>query len=279
MSASYRSSIIQYFAQKAEKYDDVESQYYWRLSDAILWHIIETEVLPGLADRLNFLDAGCGTGRWGLRILRALPNARGTFADISPDMLAVCARKVAVEAPERASVVNVDLLSPKDLAHAPFNLSICFHNVLGFIHDLSQLISSLYEVTAKDGVVALMVPNISHAVYFSLRRGDVRTALNLFESNVGRFTDTMPSMRFFPIEEIISVAEREGFEILKHVGFPQFVYPDVEDTAIRGSSETAMKLLGNEQDFSRVLNLEIRGLSRYTASRGNNILLILRKIA
>jgi ubiquinone/menaquinone biosynthesis C-methylase UbiE len=55
-------STKSYFAEKAEKYDEVEDQVYWKLSDELLWFQMQ-KYLNSYRENFTFLDAGGGTGR------------------------------------------------------------------------------------------------------------------------------------------------------------------------------------------------------------------------
>src|ERR1700730_8630484 len=84
-----RADVLSYFAEKAIHYDAVDQQPYWRLSDELLWWLLETQIFKALGPAPRILDAGGGTGRWAIRVLQAIPGAHLTLADLSPDMMAV----------------------------------------------------------------------------------------------------------------------------------------------------------------------------------------------
>jgi len=81
-----------YFKHKAKQYDDVDKQYYWKLSDDLLWWNLQ-KFLKKLPKNFRFLDAGGGTGRWSERILHSYPHATGVICDISSSMLDVAERQ------------------------------------------------------------------------------------------------------------------------------------------------------------------------------------------
>src|SRR5258708_2597009 len=88
-------AVIDYFRTRADGYDLVEAQAYWRLSDLLLRELLD-ELLPGsLPAAFEFLDAGGGTGRWSEWLLMRHGQARGVLYDLSPDMIRVASARAS----------------------------------------------------------------------------------------------------------------------------------------------------------------------------------------
>ena len=101
-----------FFDRRAAVYDPVADRPYWAFSDRVLLALLRRTLLSGLGEGegLRILDAGGGTGRWALRLLRELPRATALLADVSPGMLEVARRKAARSgARDRLSLLELDL--------------------------------------------------------------------------------------------------------------------------------------------------------------------------
>src|SRR4051812_44992344 len=97
--SAHNDQTVRYFAEKAEKYDDVDSQAYWAFSDSFYKEVLKRELKAFFDTRKNvrLLDAGAGTGRWTLfldEMFGATSDISGVLLDVSSDMLAVADRKI-----------------------------------------------------------------------------------------------------------------------------------------------------------------------------------------
>ena len=88
----HQRKVIKYFSEKANSYDMIENQYYWRFADKLLW-IKFKRILKKLPKDFSFVDAGGGTGRWTLKVLKNFPLSTGIIYDFSPEMSKVARKK------------------------------------------------------------------------------------------------------------------------------------------------------------------------------------------
>jgi ubiquinone/menaquinone biosynthesis C-methylase UbiE len=155
-TTDYQASVLSYFEAKAEEYDLVEEQAYWRLSDALLWSTFDELVLRRLPQRFSFLDAGGGTGRWSERVLKNYPESRGLLYDLSKDMAAKAQEKRERNGFEHRFHIQNGMLEEVEaqLAGAEFDLIFNFHNVLGFVKDVDEVLRQL--AGAEANVFALL---------------------------------------------------------------------------------------------------------------------------
>lgn len=273
-----RESVLDYFAEKADRYDDVDDQVYWRLSDELLWSTLTEDIIPRLeTDEPTLLDAGGGTGRWSIRTLEAYPEMDGVLFDLSEEMIDEARTKIADDPLERRlGIRQGDLLEIDDQVEESFDLVYCFHNVLGFVSDPEQVVEKLASCLVPGGFLVCFVPNKYHGVYFNIKTGRVDIAYQIAEEEVGTFTDDMPDMHFFTPSGLEATASASGLEPVMTRGFPVSVYPGYEETQISGNTETLRDLLSTE--FERVFDIE-RHLSKSpdAAARGNNVMLVAQK--
>ncbi|WP_170156108.1 class I SAM-dependent methyltransferase [Umezawaea tangerina] len=267
------TEIISYFHKKADRYDEVDQQVYWRLSDELLWDTLTTTCLDRLPPDFTFLDAGGGTGRWTQRVLDAYPRSRGVLVDLSPDMLAVAETKRTGDRADRLDLVQGDLGDlPAQVRDRRFDVIWNFHNVIGFVPDPGAVIASLADLLTDTGTLVTLAPNRYHAVYFNLAIGRLEAAREAATTGVSTFTDDMPPLRLFSPDEITELYAAAGCRVDLLTGFPSAVYPSRQETQLDGSSPAVVDLLGDPAIFADVLAIEKQlALEPDLAARGNNI--------
>lgn len=279
-TAGYQASVLDYFASKASRYDRVDEQHYWRLSDALLWRALERFTLPSVPSDARILDAGGGTGRWSDRLLRELPEARGTIVDISTEMTDQAQKKAAANGyRERFEVKLGDLAHLSDVVPpSSFDFAICFHNVLGFVADPDAVFREIAGSLKPGGMFAFFVPNESHAAYFNLTLGNIVEAVSIVRDHRGRFTSDMPPMHLFSASTVVERLAAAGLEAEIVTGTPVYIYPGYAESQIEGNSTGLRDVLADPAGFKSVFELEEAQLGRADlAARGNNLLLIGRR--
>lgn len=269
--------VLKYFAGKANGYDLVENQNYWRLSDALLWSTLKEEVLSVLDYDFNFLDAGGGTGRWSFKILDECKHGSGVLYDISNEMLEQAKKKIKTY-DDRLRVVSGDL-HYLDLEDDSFDLSFNFHNVLGFVDDPLKVLKEIERVTKKNGLVVSFVPNLYHNIFFNVANGKIEDAKHALETSKGRFIEDMPYIHLFTPEKIKELYNEVGLECSFIAGFPVTIYPGTEETKIEGETQYISDMLSKQENFNSIFYIEKSLLIRpETSSRGNNIFIVGRVV-
>jgi SAM-dependent methyltransferase len=274
-----QQEVLSYFRGKAARYDLVDNQLYWQLSDTLLWRALQDTALDKAPDGFRFLDAGGGTGRWTQRILDAYPDSSGVLYDLSADMAAEAERKLSAEIESgRLRTTIADLTTASEIeGSAVFDLVICLHNVVGFVSDPLTVIAELAETLAPGGRLAIFAPNKYHVAYFNLSRGEVEMARQAMAGR-GRFTNDMPEMALFTTDVLAELCELAQLKVEVRTGFPVLLYPGYEETRIVGTSSIPANVLADPVAFDQVLALEQQALAESSVSaRGNNLYLVARK--
>lgn len=264
------AEVIDYFKAKADQYDCVDQQIYWVLSDTLLWVYFKKNILDKLPPDFKFLDAGGGTGRWTLKILEAFPQAQGVIYDLSQAMTNQAILKVGANR-SRLKVINANLNDVKNLLpEAQFDLIFNFHNVLGFVDSPEQVLKDLSTLLLKNGYLVSLLPNRYHSLYFNLAVNAISEANHTNASSHGRFTANMPYMNLFTPQEGQKLYEACELETVHLTGFPNFIYPGMQETQLHGSTVTLENKL--QENFDTILAIEMAHLDREDiAARGNNI--------
>lgn len=268
----YRN-VKKYFEVKADDYDLVEEQIYWRLSDSLLWEAMQKYVFPKVPSNFTVLDAGGGTGRWAEKILQMYDCANVVIYDISQEMLEVARRKLE-KYENRVTIINGNLENIS-LPNNTFDLTINFHNVLGFVDNVPLCIKEICRVTKTNGLVVSFVPNLYHLIYFNISICNIEEAYNASLVKRGRFTSDMPEMNLFTPESISRLYKENEINTVMISGFPSVIYPNIEETTIRDSSQKLVNILEINERFNKIFQIEKNLMGKSDiAARGNNIFIV-----
>ncbi|OIK06810.1 class I SAM-dependent methyltransferase [Bacillus sp. MUM 13] len=271
-----KENTLEYFKVKADKYDLVEDQKYWQLSDRILWDCL-TNVLDKFPENFTFLDAGGGTGRWSLKVLEAYPKSKGYTFDLSDDMLGQAKQKrTRNELDNRWEIYQGDLHNISSIPDEVVDVSFNFHNVLGFVENPTLVIAEIQKKVKKNGYLISFVPSQYHSIFFNISIGKIDEAQKA-ASGKGRFTSEMPYIHMFTPENLTDLYQENGLVKESMVGFPIFIYPGYQETQLEGETKVLKDILSIEQNLEDIYTLEKQFLSEATISRGNNLFIVGKK--
>lgn len=271
--------VLDYFKAKSKSYDLADTQCYWRLSDMILLDLFKKKVLDKLQEKygkVHFFDAGGGTGRWSIQILKHYKNALGTIVDFSESMLAEAEKKLALmQLDKKVEIHNADLDTLPTETFNGFNLAFSFHNVIGFVKDPQGLINKMTNAVIPGGYVVVLAPNLYHSVFFNINAGQIDFAEDAIKTKKGKFTKGMPSIHMFTPRKLQDHFESAGLEKIFISGFPSAIYPQMQETQLKGSTKSLTDLLQGEAHFNRILEIEKTLLDfPDIAARGNQLIII-----
>ncbi|MBU2099647.1 MAG: methyltransferase domain-containing protein [Patescibacteria group bacterium] len=285
MPDSHCKDVIKYFSKKATKYDLVDRQLYWRLSDELLKKIVQEKIIKlfSLQKELNILDAGAGTGRWSLILYDFLKekNIKLHFdlLDITQEMLNEAnekIKKLGITNIMKTYLKNIEDLS--DYGDNFYDIAISFYNVLSFVGKPEVALSEVFKKLKMGGVYASIVANKYHSYFFSILTNRITELDKIKNQSRIRFTDEMPYIHCFMPQGIKKLYEQAGFKEVTIIGFPNFIYPNIEDTKIEGQNKQSKNILKNEEVFDKILEIEFQEcFNEDIAGRGNTLLVIGKK--
>jgi len=285
MLNSHYKSVQGYFANKAEKYDLVDQQLYWRLSDALLKKIVEEKIAkPFLSQRqLNILDAGAGTGRWSLVLHDIFKQKKIELhldlLDITKEMLDEADKKIkklGIGKIAKTQVQNIEDLS--SYVDNFYDIAISFYNVLSFTEKPEIALREVFKKMKTGGIYANVVANKYHSYFFSILTNRIKELDEINNSSKIRFNDDMPYIHCFTPDGIKSLYEQAGFRDIEVIGFPNFVYPNIEDTRVEGQNEKNKNILENKETFNKIIEMEFgECFNKDISGRGNALLVIGKK--
>lgn len=272
--ARRRAEVRAFFDRRARVYDPVADRPYWAYSDRVLLELLRRTVLRGLGqgEGLRILDAGGGTGRWTVRLLRDLPKATALLADVSPGMLAVARRKASrAGVSSRLDLLEHDLHAPLPRRRGPFGLVLCFHNVAGLVADPAALVRRLARATAPGGHLALVLPSLWQAAAKCLRDGRPGELRRLAARSSVRYAPGVPEVLVFTPSVARACLGKAGCVDVAVRGFPVTMQPE-------GPGEGLPAHLSDSRRLGRLLSREVAFcLREEAAARGTSLLAIGRR--
>jgi ubiquinone/menaquinone biosynthesis C-methylase UbiE len=283
--SNYYKDVTEYFNGKADEYDDVDEQLYWVLSDRFYKEVLKRELKDFVSSQneLRILDAGAGTGRWTLFFHELFNNENrkvsGTLIDISADMLAVAKKKISEKKLDDVynSVIG-NIEDMKEVADDHYDLSLSFYNVLSFVENPTNAVREIGNKLKLGGMHISVVGNTYHALYFSVLTGRTKEIDRITNESKIAFNDLMPPMHCFTPNEIKELYLQNGFSKVEVKGGPNFMYPGMEETFVKGQTETIVSKLADDSALQKILDTE---LSMYDADdivgRGNTLIVFATK--
>lgn len=273
----------QQFTEFFEPYaGNVEGFYeasYWKLSDELIKELARRHL--GLRPGQCLVDAGGGTGRWGLWAASEL-DVHVTVADKSPRMLDEARRNIAAaDAQDRVATLECDLHDAPELPTDHFDAMISTYGVLSFLEDPAAAFRTLFRTLKPGGVALLMSHSYSNALASKINRdgAGVDELRELEQKRIVRWSPHVPPLRVFSADDLRGLATGAGFEPLSVFGVTSVVSPGPEDFGYPyGQISAVSRALEDPAYFAAVLDLELAASERQDwAERGTNLMLKARK--
>jgi len=243
-----RSRVERYHDRVARSYDGMyEGDRYWDLYREITWNHLK-RYLPRHPGATG-LDAGCGTGLWGLRLARC--GLHVTLLDISETMLDVARDKARSQGLEgRCSFVKGDVATLDGVADGSVDLLTAQGDPLSCVEHPERAVAAIHRVLVPGGVAVVSVDGLFGGAFFFLERDDVDGLASFLASGRSQWQTDARNERFptvaFSAARLRGMFERAGFETQSLIGKP--VLP----------LRRFRRLLDDRATYARILSLEMR---------------------
>lgn len=211
-----------YHDRVARQYDAIYDDPYWAFHDEVTWGLIKP-FLPR-AQPAACADLGCGTGKWGLKLLKSGFDV--TFLDHAAAMVEEVRKKLDSPAfaprARRATLVVGDIVDMPDLPTAGFELVTAMGDPLSICSDPVRAVREFARITKAGGVVCATADNQLAALDHFVERGNldaleafVRTARTnwLTANEAERF-----ELHTFTPQSLRRLFEDNGFEVIEMAG-------------------------------------------------------------
>jgi SAM-dependent methyltransferase len=209
-----------YHDRIAAKYDQVYDGEYWRFYRDLSWRHLKP-FLP-VQRPARGADLGCGTGWFGVRMLRA--GLHTTFLDPSGKMLEEA--RAAAEGEQGRGLdcafVQAGLEDMHDIATESLDFATGQGDPLSFCEDPERGLRELHRVLKAGAHVVLSVDNRCAGVRTVLDEGDPQSALELLRTGRTLWRADRKEERFgmkmFDAEELAALLDKTGFTVLSRIG-------------------------------------------------------------
>jgi SAM-dependent methyltransferase len=209
-----------YHDRVASRYDDIYAKDpYWSYYRDVSWQDLKRSLPTDLA--LPVLDVGCGTGLYGLKLMRS--GFRVVFSDLSRKMLDVADRNARTQFPgRRVEAVQADITDLEPFDDRQFSLVVAQGDVLSFALDWQRALSSVRRVLAPGGRAVLSVDSRFGGVDPFLKQNDLDGLEDFLRCGTGEWLADRPEERFpfhaFVPDELARCAGRAGLVLVRIIG-------------------------------------------------------------
>ncbi|MHC5018969.1 MAG: class I SAM-dependent methyltransferase [Planctomycetota bacterium] len=263
------SPNVKYHDRVAGIYDNIyDTKAYWRFWRDVVWKRARAVFPEPPAD---LLEAGGGTGHFGLRAARA--GYRTVISDLSVKMCER-ARKNALELPEsrRPEVVEADLQDLQPFDDASFDALMAIGDVLSFVPDARKALRAAHRVVRPGGAIVATVDSTYAAIEHILTEGGPPALERFLKDGKTEFLTKKQEERFptkaFTPERLRTLCEQTGWEEV--AVYAQLALPVRKHRELLEDTETYQRLLKLEMKLgAREPLLATGGCLLFTARRAD----------
>lgn len=211
---------IRYHNRVARRYDAIYDDAYWLAHDEITWRWVKPHLPRDLSARC--LDLGCGTGKWGLKLLKS--GYATTFVDHAAAMIGQVREKLDEMGSRaaKAETLVADIVSMPELADDAFALVLAMGDPLSICSDPARAAAEMWRVTSPGGIVMATADNRLAATSHYLATGDLDGLDRLLRTGKTRWLTARTEEKFelttFTPEGLRLLFQRAGFDVLSLVG-------------------------------------------------------------
>lgn len=249
-----RNTILaneRYHDRVSARYDDIYSGPKWDLWYELSWNPMKAWLPVDL--NAPVLDAGCGTGKYGLRVAKSGYSV--TLSDLSHGMLEVARRKAAEMGLEnRVTFVKADVTDLAALPREHFALAIAQGDVLSFASHPGRALKEIRKALRPGGVIVASVDQTLAAIEHYCEKQDLAGLETLLKSGemewLARDADERFPVHTFTAERLRELFEKQGFEILDLFG--KTVLPLKTLEPLLGDRETCERVAALEKKLCRI---------------------------
>ena len=218
-SASAQKSR-RYHDRVARQYDAIYDDPYWHFHDELTWRMVKPH-LPRDAGAAC-ADLGCGTGKWGLRLLKS--GFATAFVDNAAAMIEQARQKAEELGPKarRATFVVADIVEMTALPAQSFHLTLAMGDPLSICSDPQAAANEMFRVTASGGVVVATADNKLAALDHFVEKGNLDALEEFVRTGRTQWLTADERERFelttFTPATLRRLFDRAGFEVTAVAG-------------------------------------------------------------
>jgi ubiquinone/menaquinone biosynthesis C-methylase UbiE len=241
-----------YHDRVARQYDTIYDDPYWHFHDELTWRAVKPHVPRDLSAQC--LDLGCGTGKWGLKLLKS--GFATTFVDHSASMVEQARRKSEEMGPakaKRATLVVADIVDLGPLPLETFSLILAMGDPLSICTDALRATREMHRVCKPGGVVIATADNKLAALDHFVERGNLDALEEFIKSSRTTWLTNDERERFelttFTPASLRKLFEKAGFEVLSVIG--KTIIPVRDNKRLLEHPSAVERLLKLEEDLAK----------------------------
>ena len=210
----------------AARYDNIYDDAYWDFHDRITWNHLKPFVPRDLTAPV--MDLGCGTGKWGLKLLKA--GHPTTFTDLSNKMLEEVRKKLDAWRAQpdlagkanRATVAQADAIDLQAFPESHFELITAMGDVVSICSDAGKCLAQVHRLLKPGGIFVFTVDNYLAAIDHFIDAGNLDALASFIKSGKTEWLTKNVAERFavhmFTPQQIEALTKSRGFEIISRIG-------------------------------------------------------------
>lgn len=209
-----------YHDRVAHQYDRIYDDPYWEFHDELTWRVVKAHLPRDLASPC--LDLGCGTGKWGLKLLKSgFPT---TFVDHSPNMIEQTTRKIEVLGPKakRSTALVADIVDLSALPDNHFALTLAMGDPLSICSDPPRAVREMFRISRNGGGVIATADNKLAALDHFTEHADLDALEQFVRTGRTQWLTRDEQERFelqtFTPDSLRKLFEHAGFTVLQLTG-------------------------------------------------------------
>lgn len=247
-----RDASRRYHDRVARQYDSIYDDAYWMVHDRLTWSAIRPHLPRDLSSAC--CDLGCGTGKWGLRLLKS--GFATTFVDHAAAMVEQARAKadaIGAQAAARATFVVADIVSMPQLDNETFDLTVAMGDPLSICSDAAAAVREMFRCTRPGGIVIATADNQLAALDHYMAAGDLDALEHFVHTGKTHWLTPDVRERFelstFTPHELHRLFERAGFEVVSLVG--KTILPLRQHKQMLQDERSVERLIRLEEDLAK----------------------------
>ena len=258
-----RTPNQKYHDRVAGRYEEIYDDAYWQWHDALTWDYLKPHLPRDL--RAPTADLGCGSGKWGRRLLKS--GYHVTFVDLSARMVDEARAQVAdMGGSERATFLQADLIDLSSLPSDHFALAVAMGEPICLASDPARAVREIARTLAPGGVIVATLDNRIACIDYYIDQDDPAELERFLRTGRTHWLTRREEERFeihtFEPQHARKLFESAGLQVIEVLGktvLPMRRYRErLEDSkARRRWADIERKLARDPDNLARCAHLQI----------------------
>ena len=246
-----RDASRRYHDRVARQYDSIYDDPYWDFHDELTWRMVKPHLPRDAAAACA--DLGCGTGKWGLKLLKS--GFATTFVDNAAAMIEQARAKVEAMGPraKKATLLVADIIDLAAIPSESLALTLAMGDPLSICSDPQAAAREMARTTRPGGVVIATADNKLAALDHFVTRGNLDALEEFVRTGRTNWLTADERERFelttFTPASLRKLFERVGFEVLEVTGKP--VIPVRQNKHLLLDETSVRRLLALEAELAK----------------------------